>query len=303
MKIRLALALLAFACSGSAVAAEPTGVWALKAEGTTLCRFEISKTAGNWNAVWVRPTVMRTDGYTVFAIQGPAIRRTASKVSASGDTLDLTFDDPQPGGMPDVFRIHVTDDTHATEEYLALNSEPFVLVRESADASLGGWDPQKTYTLPIEWPTNAEMTAIFDADQTARKTWSAQTAPAISDDDRKRRARTAELLKAGALHSADDFYHAAFVYQHGDTPDDFLLAHVLATVSLARGKTEADWIAAATLDRYLTGTNQPQIFGTQSRTPFGGKTTRDPCNCDLIPNALRTALHVPPVAQSVPVKP
>ncbi len=303
MKFRLAMALLAFAFSGSAQAAEPSGIWALKAEGTTLYRFEISKTASGWNAIWVRPTAMRTDGYTIFDIHGPVIRRTASKVAASGDALELTFDDPQPGGMPDVFRIHVTDDTHATEEYLALNSESFDLVREPADTTLGDWDAQKIYTVPIDRPTNTEMTAIFDADQGARKTWSAQTAQAISDDDRKRRARTAELIKTGALHSADDFYHAAFVYQHGETPEDFLLAHVLAMVSLARGKTEADWIAAATLDRYLTHTNHPQIFGTQSTTPNGGKTTRDPCDCGLIPDALRTALHVPPVAQPAPSKP
>ena len=77
------------------------------------------------------------------------------------------------------------------------------------------------------------------------------------------RERVAALLAAGALHTADDYRKAAFVFQHGDRSDDYLLAHTLALVAVAKGDQGAAWIAAATLDRYLQSVRQPQIYGTQ----------------------------------------
>src|SRR5438876_7541294 len=73
----------------------------------------------------------------------------------------------------------------------------------------------------------------------------------IEPRDRIRRIRIHELLSAGALQTAGDFHDAAFIYQHGQTPDDYLLAHVLATVAVQKGDSKGLWISAATLDRYL----------------------------------------------------
>jgi hypothetical protein len=142
--------------------------------------------------------------------------------------------------------------------------------------------------------TNTEMTAIFDADQAARKVpeidWSV-----VSGQDRTRRARTQAILDAGELSSADDFYHAAYVFQHGDLPDDYLKAHALAVVAAARGKPEAAWIAAATLDRYLQHIGQPQIYGTQYLRHGDGEWTQEPYRRDLLSDRLREATGVPPM--------
>src|SRR5689334_5422706 len=84
-------------------------------------------------------------------------------------------------------------------------------------------------------PANAEMTAIFEADQADRRgvgaaiDWSA-----VTPRDEARRARTLALLDAGALRTGDDFWHAAFVFQHGSAPNDYLLAHTLAVIAAAR---------------------------------------------------------------------
>jgi hypothetical protein len=140
--------------------------------------------------------------------------------------------------------------------------------------------------------TNSEMTAIFDADQAARTEpkidW-----PVVREADRSRRIRTQALLDAGQLSSADDFYHAAFVFQHGDLPEDCLKAHALAVVAAARGKREAAWIAAATLDRYLQRIGQPQIYGTQYRRHDDNAWTQEPYRRDLLSDALREATGVP----------
>jgi hypothetical protein len=146
-------------------------------------------------------------------------------------------------------------------------------------------------------PTNHEMTAIFDADQAARTlppdkmNWSI-----VSPQDAQRRARTKQLLDSGALHSADDFYHAAFVFQHGDQPNDFLIAHILAMVSMKLGRADASWIAAATLDRYLQGIGQKQVFGTQFNRTDSQAWTMEPFDRALISDSLRQTLAVPSIA-------
>jgi TRAP-type C4-dicarboxylate transport system substrate-binding protein len=65
------------------------------------------------------------------------------------------------------------------------------------------------------------------------------------------------------VQSGEDFREASFVFQHGDKPEDFLLAHVLAIAAVAKGDVTATWISAATLDRYLQSVKQGQVFGTQ----------------------------------------
>lgn len=145
-------------------------------------------------------------------------------------------------------------------------------------------------------PSNSEMTAIFDADQKARQGPDIDWAT-VGPQDETRRKRTQTLLDAGALRSGDDFSHAAFIFQHGASPDDYLKAHLLATIAVARGNAGATWIAAATLDRYLQNIGKPQILGTQFHTGSDGRTTQEPFNRSLASDALRGALGVPPIAE------
>jgi hypothetical protein len=110
------------------------------------------------------------------------------------------------------------------------------------------------------------------------------------------------LLANGGLKTGEDFYDAAFIFQHGETADDYLFAHILAMDAVVKGYDIAKWIAAATLDRYLQIVHQPQVFGTQypldpnkphppeDATPAGrfkGR-TQQPYNDTLLPDSLRT---------------
>ncbi len=56
------------------------------------------------------------------------------------------------------------------------------------------------------------------------------------------------------------------------------------------GHKDAEWIAAATLDRYLQSIGQPQIYGTQYRFPNGGGVTMEPYDRAFLVDALRKAL-------------
>jgi hypothetical protein len=123
--------------------------------------------------------------------------------------------------------------------------------------------PPATPETPV-YPSNAEMAAIYAADQADRQPGAAAIDWSVVEPrDRARQARTRALLDAGALQSGDDFWHAAYVFQHGSEPNDYLLAHTLAMIATARGRDDAIWIAAATLDRYLQKSSRPQIYGTQ----------------------------------------
>lgn len=113
--------------------------------------------------------------------------------------------------------------------------------------------------------------------------------------DAQRRKQVMDLISRGGLHTGQDFDEAAFVFQHGDRPDDYLLAHTLATVAIAKGSAKSRWIAAATLDRYLQKIQQPQIYGTQYfiGPNQGDKFTQEPYNRQLVPDSLRLDMCVP----------
>ena len=155
----------------------------------------------------------------------------------------------------------------------------------------------------------------------------AKKLPAVSDQatgthDAARRAEAAKLLYAGKLKTAEDFREAAIIFQHGSTPEDFLLAHVLAVDAIAKGDTtgHARGLAAVTLDRYLQWSGKKQIFGTQyldARFAFSlqhpddknlteewkaipaSKQTLEPYNQTLLPDAIRADFCVPPQQKQI----
>jgi hypothetical protein len=89
---------------------------------------------------------------------------------------------------------------------------------------------------------------------------------ALRKRDRERRdeayALLADLRKEGTL-SAGDLYHAAWLFNHGETPEDARFAHELASVASRRGHAPARWLAAAAYDRWCMYEGRPQKFGTQ----------------------------------------
>ena len=80
--------------------------------------------------------------------------------------------------------------------------------------------------------------------------------------DAARRLRVMELVVADALHTAEDFYYAAWIMNHGDTPDDARNAHILALRSSELGHRPARWLAAASYDRWQMYQGKQQKYGT-----------------------------------------
>jgi hypothetical protein len=144
----------------------------------------------------------------------------------------------------------------------------------------------------------SEVHQLFLADQSDREGFkgvigSTAEMQKIKRRDKQRQARVRQLLVSGALKTGQDYHDAAFIFQHGDQPDDYLLAHTLAIASVAKGEQEGRWIAAATLDRYLQSLKKPQIFGTQYSKHGTKAYTQEPFNRNLVTDELREALCVP----------
>jgi hypothetical protein len=115
---------------------------------------------------------------------------------------------------------------------------------------------------------SAELAQLYADDQADRQPKSGKPIDlaVIAPRDRKRQARVKALHEAGAIHTGNDYHHAAMILQHGETPDDFLLAHEFCVVALSKGARDAGWLAAATEDRFLMTIGRPQRFGTQYRS-------------------------------------
>lgn len=170
--------------------------------------------------------------------------------------------------------------------------------RWAVAASLALIEPTSSFGQPGT-ADNSEMAILFEADQEVRRSATPgdyqdqEFIRRMIEEDEARRMQTQELLAAGALSTANDYYRAAFIFQHGGEPDSYLLAHTLAVAATVRGHERAPWIAAATLDRYLQSIGRKQIYGTQYSRPSGETWTMEPYDRDLIPDPLREALGVP----------
>ncbi len=81
--------------------------------------------------------------------------------------------------------------------------------------------------------------------------------------DRARRGAVKTLVHSGAIVSGEEFYQAAWILNHGDTPDDAKMAHELALKSDRMGYSPARWLAAAAYDRACMYRGEPQKYGTQ----------------------------------------
>lgn len=148
---------------------------------------------------------------------------------------------------------------------------------------------------------DAELTQLFEADQADRAPrQEAIDWTVVRPRDQARRQRVDEILQAAAQRTlaADDYYHAAFVYQHGETPVEIQRAHDLAVraVEVDPDHEQARWLAAASEDRKLMYEHKAQKWGTQYKKIDGAWLVWpvDPA----ITDAQRAAWEVPPLVEA-----
>jgi tetratricopeptide (TPR) repeat protein len=113
---------------------------------------------------------------------------------------------------------------------------------------------------------NAELRQMFADDQEDRKggpdkvDWSV-----VEGRDAARRERVEQLVTSGQIQSADDYYFAAMIFQHGEDEASYDRAfrYAVRAAELDPSFVKARWLAAAARDRYHMSRGEPQLYGTQ----------------------------------------
>jgi hypothetical protein len=296
------LALLGFGWAGQARAADAEGSWAILAEGRVLAVLDLhrdSSAPGGWTGAFTAPTHMTMNQtHVAFDVSGPPLSRRVLAAAEREEALEFTIASPREGSSPDLFLFRQTAPDFAEFGWKDVGFPPMAVMRVPAGTKISTpWDPARRHPLTTPRPSNPDMKALFDADQADRVAGPKIDWKAVGPRDEARRARTLELVRSGALRSGDDFWHAAFILQHGHGPGDYLLAHSFAVIAAARGRSDAAWIAAATLDRYLQAIGQKQVYGTQFKLKPTEPATQEPYDRELVSEALREALGVPALAE------
>jgi len=85
----------------------------------------------------------------------------------------------------------------------------------------------------------------------------------LRERDADRRKRVEAMIEPGALKEPEDYYHAAWILNHGESVEEIWHAHILAEQAVKLGLRRARWLAAATYDRWLMYRGKPQKYGTQ----------------------------------------
>lgn len=149
--------------------------------------------------------------------------------------------------------------------------------------------------------SNDELKKLVRTDQADREADSVDRS-AVDFRDKERAARVVQILKEGEIKTAEDFYNAGMIFQHGSSPDDMKLAFSFATISarLAPAHPAPKWLAAAAWDRYMMWKKLPQWYGTQSQFfKETGKTALYPILPDAVSDAERAAAQVPPLSEII----
>jgi hypothetical protein len=248
------------------------------------------------------PSHFQVDGSgTHFSqITSDEVKETITSATIEDDHLSFVTANPKDQNDTSNYQLTITGKDQASLKIIDAPFDAWPISRVPSGSTVTlfkGWDAHRFYSNDESAVSNLEMQKIFEADQKPRQNPADLTPDkwtVINREDAQRRSQTAKLLADGQLHTGEDFDRAAFIFQHGSTPDDYLLAHTLAMIAVAKGDDSALWIGTATLDRYLQSVGKPQIYGTQFKSTKDA--TQEPFNRNLISDSLRHELGVPSLA-------
>ena len=292
--------------SGCAAAQPPddfTGTWAFEVDGRHFAVLTLEAGPEGLRGTIVLPGVITItpapSGIVISDVRGPASTSPIKEVRAESTGRVIAYELPEGGSNESLLR--ADGDDRLSFGLVAENPDFVTLTFKRAESSAvvaADWDEEERYYVrdPAP-PPNTEIVAIFAADQADRQQFGSIDWAVVGPRDEARRTRVRQMLDEGLLRAADDYYYAAMVYQHGEAPEDYLLAHALAMAAQAAGRPDAAWTAAATLDRFLQHVDRAQIFGTQYAGDVGEPLTQGKYDSALIPDSLRRALGVPTLEQ------
>lgn len=109
---------------------------------------------------------------------------------------------------------------------------------------------------------NKELVTMYEKDQASRMNGPIDWA-VLSREDSIRRASVDRMIEEGKVKTAQDFYHAAMIYQHGNDTIASGKAVQYMKKAVEMDPSTNKWLLAAAIDRDLMRKGEPQIYGTQ----------------------------------------
>ena len=112
---------------------------------------------------------------------------------------------------------------------------------------------------------NIDLLVLYEAERRERVNQPKVNTPeyqVMRARDLERREKVLQMIVNRNLHTAEDYYHAAQIMNHGDTPEEAENAHGLALRAAELGYRPARWLAAASYDRWQMYQGKPQKYGT-----------------------------------------
>ena len=110
-------------------------------------RFDLSQDSdsGEWHGIWQRPESFASDGdhFAQLTLPAKVVRSMAGLVD--GDAVEVSFNDPRPGAIPDIFRFSLIDPDAAEMTYVGTGLRPYLMQRVAPDTPLGPFKPGVTY--------------------------------------------------------------------------------------------------------------------------------------------------------------
>lgn len=268
------------------------GSWAILADGKNLIILNVKQNGSKIMGTMSAPeAVMFIGKASVTNVKLPI--HVSDITSAKVDGHSLRFDAIR-NGRSSSYVLKLTNNDSGQLKIVGAPFDPLPITRVSETSSIATlWDPQATYNLSTDnSELNPEVTEIFLADQRDRQRLygdkpdnSDRTFEEVRKADLLRRKQIRRLLDANAVNSGDDLEKAAFIFLHGDSREDLMLAHALSLAALGKGYKRAVWISAATFDKLLEIEGKPQLFGTQK--------TVSKQESSLIPNGLKSMMQIP----------
>jgi hypothetical protein len=147
------LPLLALLLTTPAAADPLEGSWALNAGGAAIFRFDLSKDGeGKWHGTWSKPSSFASNGNRFSRLKGPAKQVPSMTALDTPDGIELSFDDPRPGAIPDIFDFKAIDPDAIEMTYVGTGLPPYTLERVKPDEAIGPWDPDKSYSREAKEP-------------------------------------------------------------------------------------------------------------------------------------------------------
>ena len=138
-------------------------------------------------------------------------------------------------------------------------------LEDLSDVFQGRFPFERISQIGLQTHVNKELRSFYEADKQERINQPKANTPeykAMRARDLQRRERVLAMAASNGLQTAEDYYHAAHIMNHGDSIDDARNAHRFALHASEMGCRPARWLAATSYDRWQIYQGKPQKYGT-----------------------------------------